>query len=132
MPDRRTFLAALAALGAATAASPALAVRAPQSPLPGVVYSHFYPGRWAGMEAIHVPLVRLDGLTLTVETDHPMDADHYIVRHTVVALDGTVVAARTLAPGDAPMTTCELPARGRYRVTSFCNLHDLWITELLA
>jgi len=61
-----------------------------------------------------------------------MSPAHYIVRHTLVLEDGTVAGAETFEPTAAEArSTHVLPAgySGRIYATSFCNRHDLWVTE---
>ena len=80
----------------------------------------------------HAPQLTVAGGKVTVFTKHGMSAKHYIVRHTLVLADGTVVGAKTFAPTDAEAkSTFELPAgySGAFYATSFCNLHDFWMTE---
>ena len=75
-----------------------------------------------------------DVLTLTVQTKHPMTEKHYIVRHTVVSESGQVLGAKTFSWEDKPTSTYEIKLGDvgkseRVFVTSFCNLHDLWLAH---
>jgi superoxide reductase len=99
-----------------------------------VVFTKENPGRWKGKENIHVPQVTITGSKIVVFTDHPMSQAHYIVRHTVELADGTPVGARTFTPSDKPESSYELPKgyKGKFFVTSFCNLHDFWLAEAKA
>lgn len=46
--------------------------------------------------------------------------------------DGKVVGEKVFKSSDKPVSSFDLPAgfKGRLYVTSFCNLHDLWVTEI--
>ena len=134
MSTRRQFLVTAALAGAAAVAGvvPAVAMKVAASKYPGVVYTAQDQGKWEGKGAIHAPLVIIEDGKLTIMTPHSMSQDHFIVRHTLVALDGTVLGAKTFAPTDKPLSEYDLPGKGRFIATSFCNLHDLWVTEFLA
>jgi superoxide reductase len=45
--------------------------------------------------------------------------------------NGTVVGAKVFTPKDKPVSAYTLPAgyAGKVCATSFCNLHDLWLSE---
>jgi len=61
-----------------------------------------------------------------------MAKKHFIVRHTLVLEDGTVVGGKVFSGSDAEAkSTFELPAgyKGKIFGTSFCNLHDFWVNE---
>jgi len=128
MSTRRQFIAgaAIAAAGAVVCTLPA---RAAVPTFAGVLYTAENPGHWAGKEKTHAPLVTVDGMSATVLTPHDISEKHFIVRHTVVAADGTVIGATTFTYKDTPMSTVKLPGKGVYYATSFCNLHDMWVTE---
>ncbi len=99
-----------------------------------VIFTKENPGRWKDVEDIHVPQVTITGSKIVVITNHPMSQAHYIVRHTVVLADGTLVGAKTFVPTDKPESSYELPKgyKGKFFVTSFCNLHDFWLAEAKA
>ena len=81
-----------------------------------------------------------DGRSLTVEggkvtivTPHPMTAQHFIVKHTLITPEGKLVGEKTFASTGAKAESAyDLPAgfTGTLWATSFCNLHDLWLTEV--
>lgn len=129
---RRDFLktSSLAALGLLVPRS----ARATNNLLcypPGVIYTKEHPGRWAKKVGSHAPRVQVEGCKVTIETRHPMSKKHFIVRHTLVASDGQVLGAKTFIPEDKkPISTYEIPKgkRGKFFATSFCNLHDFWVT----
>ncbi len=152
MSERREFLKLLAAGPAAGILVPLLAEtgrntlaaevesiaellgRIPEN----IIYTKERPGVWKGKDGSHVPLVATaksgDMLTLTVENKHGMSDAHYIVRHVVVSEKGEVLGAKTFSPKDKPVSTFEVKLAGlgdssSVFVTSFCNLHDLWLAH---
>jgi superoxide reductase len=133
MKDRRTFLkASLLATGAAVIVRPAWARAASGGFPPGVIYTSASQGKWEGKAGSHAPQVEVKGGSVSITTAHPMSAGHYIVRHTLVAPDGTVIGAKTFSPTDTEaVSSYELPAggAGNFTATSFCNLHDFWLTN---
>ena len=132
MTDRRNFLKLSVAAASATLLSASPGRAAAQSECyPGVIYTATAPGKWAKKVGSHAPVITVNGQSVTVETRHGMSPSHYIVRHTLVLADGTVVGAKTFSPDDKPVSTHTLPAgyKGVIRATSFCNLHDFWLTE---
>lgn len=98
--------------------------------LNGLVYTRGNPGRWSGKVESHLPQVVVQGDQLYVETPHGMSPEHYIVRHTVATAQGVVVGEKTFSPNDRrAISQFQLPAGERsFYVTSFCNLHDLWVS----
>ena len=125
---RRNFLQSLAGVGAATLALPTQASAA--SFLNGIVYTRGSPGRWRGKVESHLPQTVVQGDQLFVETPHGMSPEHYIVRHTLATARGEVVAEQTFSPNDTrALSQFQLPAGEQaFYVTSFCNLHDLWVS----
>jgi superoxide reductase len=142
--DRRDFLktaaaaASVAAVGSAVSAFAGAKANAPAvaskkaAPLAGIIYTKKHPGQWQGKEDVHVPEVKVEAGKVSVVTKHPsMTAEHFIVRHTVVLANGTVIGSKTFVPGDKPESFFELPKdyKGKICATSFCNQHDFWLTE---
>ena len=130
---RREFLkGSLVLAGAAAVAGGAVRVQA-ASPFPvGLIYTKEAPGRWAGKEGAHAPKVTVEGRKVKVVTSHPMTEKHFIVKHTLLTLEGKVIGEKTFANTEpAAESSYELPAgfKGTLWATSFCNLHDLWLTE---
>ena len=133
MTTRREFLegsllaASAMVLGTFTTASAA------SQPFSGIIYTKSNPGKWSKKIGSHAPQVSIAGNKVTITTAHPMSQEHYIVRHTLVLADGTVVGEKTFyTPKDTKaVSTFELPAgyKAKFYATSFCNLHDLWMTE---
>ena len=135
MNDRREFLktAALAAT-TLTLASTGAAFAATPANLTNIIYTADNPGKWKEKVGSHAPQVTITGTTVAIATKHPMSEDHFIVRHALVLQDGTVVGATTFTPKDKPESSYELPAgyKGKFYATSFCNLHDFWLSEASA
>jgi superoxide reductase len=97
-----------------------------------LIYTKDTPGRWAGKEGSHAPKVRVEGRNVKVVTPHPMTEKHFIVKHTLVTPAGKLIGEKTFANIDpAAESSYELPEgfKGTLWATSFCNLHDLWLTE---
>lgn len=145
MSGRREFLKgslAAAAVVAAGSASNVLAMPKKGCPkncptanpnLAGIVYSKENPGKWEKKVGSHAPEVTVADGKVTVATKHGMSEKHYIVRHTLVLADGTVAGEDTFYPSDEKAESVfELPAdyKGRIIATSFCNLHDFWVTPV--
>ncbi len=132
--DRRDFLKTAAAATAAAAAGSAVSAFAAEETAPsltGIIYTKEQQGRWEGKAGGHAPQITVEGGKVSVITAHPMTAAHFIVRHTLVLADGTVVGDKTFTPSDKPESSYELPKdyKGKICATSFCNLHDFWLSE---
>lgn len=131
--ERRFFLkASLCAAGAAVIGRPVQLLASPGTFPAGVIYTGDNPGRWAGKEGGHAPKVTVEGKSVSIVTPHPMTEKHFIVRHTLVSADGTVLGEKTFTPTDPKaQSRFELPAgqAGKLYATSFCNIHDFWLTE---
>jgi len=99
MNDRRDFLKKSIFLTAGMAvAKSATAFASPGGFPSGVVYTKDNPGKWAKKVGSHAPEVKVEGKKVTLTTKHPMSEKHYIVRHTLVAADGTVLGSKTFYP----------------------------------
>ncbi len=135
MTDRRSFLKTSAVAVSVLALSRSgSALASGDSEYKGIVYTKDNAGQWAKKVGSHAPVVTIEGNGVTVETKHPMSEAHFIVRHTLVLADGTVVGGKAFTPKDKPVSTYTLPAgyKGDLYATSFCNLHDFWLTEVKA
>jgi superoxide reductase len=133
MSSRRDFLKGSLVLGVAVAAGHAGNAQAGSAFPPGLVYTKDNPGRWAGKEGAHVPKVAVAGGKVTILTPHPMTPPHFIVKHTLLTPEGKFIGEKTFTAADPKAeSTYDLPAgfKGTLWATSFCNLHDLWLTEL--
>ena len=117
--------------GAAIGGS-ALKVQAGSTFPVALIYTKEAPGRWAGKEGAHAPKVTVEERNVRVITPHPMTQKHFIVKHTLVTLEGRFIGEKTFENTDrAAESSYELPEgfKGTLWATSFCNLHDLWLTE---
>jgi len=96
-----------------------------------VVFSKENQGKWAKKDGSHAPVVTVKGNKVTIETKHGMNEKHFIVRHTLVSSEGEYIAAKTFYPNDKKaISTFDLPkGKKSFVATSYCNLHDLWITK---
>lgn len=84
-------------------------------------------------EGAHVPKVTVKGGKVTILTPHPMTPPHFIVKHTLLTPEGKIIGEKTFTAADPKEESVyDLPAgfKGALWATSFCNLHDLWLTEL--
>jgi superoxide reductase len=128
---QRRNIAKSALAGAALAVLP-VAAKADADQNANVVFTAADPGHWAGVEALHIPIVTVSGGTLTIKTPHPMSVPHYIVSHTVVLADGKFLDRKTFTHADQPVSTHTLPAgyTGPVTITSTCNLHDFWVKTI--
>ena len=133
MNDRRDFLKKSVFLAAGMFVAKSATAFASQGGFPsGVVYTKDNPGKWAKKVGSHAPEVKVEGKKVTLTTKHPMSEKHYIVRHTLVSADGKVLGSKTFYPSDKEaVSTYELPSNheSKFYATSFCNLHDFWLTE---
>ena len=134
MIDRREFLkttAVAASALAVTSGSKAFAAEVVGSCQAGIVYTEKEQGQWEGKAASHAPKVTVADGNVSVVTKHPMNDAHFIVRHTLVLEDGKVIGGKTFTLDDKPESGFDLPEgyKGKAYATSFCNQHDLWVTE---
>ena len=129
---RRDFLKGTLAAAALAATGGAARLQAASKFPAGLVFSKDAPGRWAGKEGSHAPKATVEGRTVKILTPHPMGEKHFIVKHTLVTPEGKVLGEKTFVPTDTiAESSCQLPDgfKGALWATSFCNLHDLWLTE---
>ena len=132
MIERRDFLKGSAvAVSALAVGLGSNALASESAAFSGIVYTKDSPGKWSAKVGSHAPEVKVEGGKVMVKTNHPMSDAHYIVRHTLVLADGTVVGATTFTSKDKPESSYDLPAgyKGKIYTTSFCNMHDFWLTE---
>ncbi len=132
MEKRREFLKTSLTLAALAATGKALKAEAATQFPAGLVYTKESPGRWAGKENLHAPQVTVGGKDLKIVTPHPMTEKHFIVKHTLLTPQGKVLGEKTFSPVDkAAESSYPLPEgfKGLLWAASFCNLHDLWLTE---
>ena len=116
MIDRREFLKTTAVAASAVAVASGSKVFAGEATVchAGIVYTEQQQGQWEGKAGSHAPQVTVENGKVSVVTVHPMTEPHFIVRHT-----------------DKPESSVDLPTgyKGKVCATSFCNKHDLWVTE---
>ncbi len=132
MQNRRDFLKSSLLVSAGIFAASIVPAFGSSTVFPkGIIYTKDNPGRWAKKVGSHSPIVTVKGKQVTIETKHGMSEKHYIVKHTLVSGDGKVLGEKTFYPTDKkPVSVFEL--EGKHSVlyaTSFCNKHDLWVTE---
>ncbi len=136
MTDRRTFLkGGLVAASALAVSSVNIASASTvATPFTNVIYTASNPGKWDKKVGSHLPSITVEGSNVTLFTKHGMSEKHFIVRHTLVLKDGTVVGAKVFNGTDKEAkSNFELPAgyKGKVYATSFCNLHDFWVNETM-
>jgi len=138
MNNRRDFLKTSVALGAGVVATSltgcASDKKEAKAIIPkGIYYSKEEQGRWKGKAGSHAPVITVEGKKVTVETKHGMSEGHYIVKHTLLNAEGEVLGEMVFTPKDKAISTYELKKVPTSLVaTSFCNLHDLWVSEYKA
>jgi superoxide reductase len=134
MQDRRDFLKTTAAASLIAISSFPQPAAAADMKFKNIIYTQEDPGRWEGKQGVHVPQVKVTGSKVSVVTKHPMSNEHFIVRHTLVLANGAYVGSKVFTPADKPESEYTLPAgyKGKFYVTSFCNLHDFWLAEATA
>jgi len=132
MTDRRDFLKGGIVAASALVVGSVNFANAAAVPYTNVVYTAANPGKWDKKVGSHLPSITVEGSKVTLFTKHGMAKKHFIVRHTLVLEDGTVVGGKVFSGSDAEAkSTFELPAgyKGKIFGTSLCNLHDFWVNE---
>jgi superoxide reductase len=130
--NRRDFLFR----GASTIALASLSLSAKAStsgtlPPKNLIFTNENAGIWAKKTNSHIPEILVKDGKVQVITNHGQSAKHYIVRHTLLLPDGTVIGSKTFTHDDLPESEYDLPSgyKGEIFATSFCNKHDLWLAE---
>lgn len=134
MKNRRNFLKSALVAGAGITLfnrNSAFATGQDLSLPKGIIYTSENPGKWAKKIVGHSPVVTVDKNSVTITTNHSMSRQHYIVRHTLVSIDGTVLGEKTFYPSDKKAISTFDVAEGHSMLyaTSFCNIHDFWVTQ---
>ena len=132
MSDRRTFLKGSFAAAVAAVMGTGSAYAADGPLFGSIVYTNENPGKWDQKQGSHAPVITVEGKKVKVQTNHPMSEKHFIVRHTLVLSDGSVLGSKTFTATDPEaVSQYDLPEgyRGTLYATSFCNLHDFWLSE---
>ena len=130
--ERREFLKGSLIVAGAMVLGNAIQVQAATMFPKGLIYTKESTGRWAGKEGAHAPVATVNGKMVTVKTPHPMTKEHYIVKHTLITTDGKLLGEKIFTNTDlAAESSYTLPDgfKGTLWATSFCNIHDLWVTE---
>ena len=135
MKNRRDFIKSSLVASTGLLAATAIPAIAQENSVKNIfAYSASEPGRWEGKAGSHAPVVKMDGNTVTVETKHGMAPMHYIVKHTLVTSTGEVLGENVFSPQDKKAVS-SFEIKGKHTklfALSFCNLHDLWVTEFKA
>lgn len=139
MNPRRHFLAALTLATAGVVAAPRVLlakgqknpIAKPLASIKGLIFSLSEPGMWAGKAKTHAPKITVSGREVRLRTLHGMAPEHYIVRHTLLDKDGNLLGAKTFSPSDKAESVFTLPKgyKGTLVASSYCNLHDLWVSK---
>jgi superoxide reductase len=131
--NRRALVTNAVAVAALATAVSAQASDAGACGLPGknLFFTKENPGYWASKVGSHAPTLEVTGTKVKLKTPHSMSDDHFIVRHTLLLADGTLVGGKTFTASDTPVSDYDLPAgyKGKIYGTSFCNQHDFWLVE---
>jgi len=132
MKNRRDFIKSSLAVSTSLLAATAIPAIAKDNGVNNIfAYSTDNPGRWKGKAGSHAPVVSVDGNKVTIETKHGMAQAHYIVKHTLITSTGEVLGEKVFFPKDKKaISTYEI--KGDHKelyALSFCNLHDLWVSE---
>ena len=137
--QRRIFLNGIGAvlIGAGLGA-PRLARAGGQDPMISapagtLYYTHDRPGRWAGKESGHVPMIERNGKTIQATTGHEMDGYvHYIVKHVLLDENLDFVHETMFDPErDSPVSEHDIAGlNNTVYVVSLCNKHDAWLNLL--
>ncbi len=132
MTDRRDFLKGSLVAASALVVGSVKIAGAEGAHYTNIIHTAANPGRWEKKVGSHLPSITVEGSKVTLFTKHGMAVKHFIVRHTLVLEDGTVVGAKVFTGTDAEArSSYDLPAgyKGKIYGTSFCNLHDFWLNE---
>jgi superoxide reductase len=132
MEGRREFLKSSLVVAGAVVLGSAKRIEAASTFPIGLIYTQEAPGRWAGKEGIHAPKVTVKGRIVKIVTPHPMTLKHFIVKHTLLTTEGKLIGEKVFTNTDlAAESSYALPVgfMGTLWATSFCNIHDLWLTE---
>lgn len=134
MKGRRELLKGSLVFAGAAIVGSSVPVQAVSAFPVALIYTKEAPGRWAGKEGAHAPKVTGEGRNVRVVTPHPMTQKHFIVKHTLVTPEGKFIGEKTFESTDSSAeSSYVLPEgfKGTLWATSFCNLHDLWLTEFM-
>ncbi|MFK7827336.1 MAG: desulfoferrodoxin family protein [Oligoflexales bacterium] len=89
-----------------------------------------HPEELTGKAGGHLPQITLVENQIQVETPHPMEEEHYIARHQIIAENGEVIADRIFKIGvDSEAKSLFrplMPSGDTVSALSTCNLHGIW------
>jgi len=131
MNNRRDFMKTSLVASAGLMAAVSSSVASTKKPRNIFAYSADDQGRWEGKAGSHAPVITQADGKITVETKHGMSEGHYIVKHTIVTEEGEVLGDNVFFPSDKKaISSYEIKGKHtKLYALSFCNLHDLWVTE---
>jgi superoxide reductase len=133
MQTRRDFMKTSALATAGVLGATAIPALAKEEGVKSIfAYSAARPGRWDGKAGSHAAVVSIDDGKVTLETKHGMAEMHYIVKHTIVTAEGEVLGEQVFFPKTDKKAISVHDIKGNHEklyALSFCNLHDLWVTE---
>jgi len=132
MKNRRDFMKTSLVASAGVIAAGVIPASASENTRANIfAYSKENEGRWEGKAGSHAPVISIKGNKVTMETKHGMSETHYIVKHSLLTSTGEVLGENVFFPSDKKaISTFELKeSHKELFALSFCNLHDLWVTE---
>ena len=132
MQKRRDFLKISLVTSAGLVAATVLPASAAQDSKETIfAYAQDHQGRWEGKAGSHAPVVTIEGDKVTMETKHGMSEAHYIVKHSLRDSSGNVLGEQVFFSQDKKAISTYV-IEGKYTelyALSFCNIHDLWVTQ---
>ena len=105
----------------------------------GVYFTLETPGRWSEKAKGHAPKVELTSMEdqkvkVKVETTHPMKGfEHYIIKHQLLDASFEYIDEKIFDPAkdSEPISEFILTGySGPLYALSFCNLHDVWLSQV--
>jgi len=97
----------------------------------GEAMTELIPGSVDAAVEKHVPVVTIDGNTVTVEVGsvaHPMLPEHYI--QWIHLQTDAGIHRKCLNPGEAPKAVFMLADEKPIAAYEYCNLHGLWKKDI--
>ncbi|MDF1881797.1 twin-arginine translocation signal domain-containing protein [Sulfurimonas sp. MAG313] len=131
MNNRRNFMKTSLVASAGIMAAVSTSMACPDQPKNIFAYSKDNEGRWKGKSGSHAPVIGTENSKITVETKHGMSERHYIVKHSIITAEGEVLGEHVFTKIDKKAIS-SYDIKGKHEklyALSFCNLHDLWVTE---
>lgn len=137
--QRRLFIKGIGFVGVGTAlAIPQVALAGGSDPMSSklagsLYYTQAAPGRWAGKEGGHVPMIERNGNSIQVTTGHEMDGFvHYIIKHVILNEQLEFIREQMFNPEkDSPVSEHDISGlQDVVYAVSLCNKHDAWLNAL--